>query len=187
MVAKSKSKAVDAYDWDGVADDMAAALSEVYPDLFKLAYLAANADLPVSVSFDLKNPRVKDTIAELAKNIRGVSDSIKESARGVVDSGLDAGHSTQQIAKALREYGVTDSKSRSETIARTETATAYNRGATLAYRDAGVTRVRVLDGDFDEVCAGVDGQEWTLEEADANPIAHPNCTRAFVPIVGGAA
>jgi hypothetical protein len=51
----------------------------------------------------------------------------------------------------------------------------------LPTSQAGVTHVEVSDGDDDDDCADADGQVWTLEEALANPIAHPNCVRSFAP------
>lgn len=75
------------------------------------------------------------------------------------------------------------SPARALTIARTETAIAYNTGTIAAYRQNGIEWVEVSDGDGDEECAAADGQMWTLEDALANPIAHPNCVRSFAPIV----
>jgi SPP1 gp7 family putative phage head morphogenesis protein len=176
--------ALDKYNWDGLADDLEGAMLDVYPDILRLAYLEQGKKLPVAVAFDLRNPRVRDTIKQLGGRIRGVSDTMRDNVQRIVGHGTDTGQSIAEIAKGLREYGVTDSRSRSEMLARTESATAYNRGATLAYRDAGIERVRVMDGDEDEACAAADGQIWTVDEAEENPIAHPNCTRAFIPVVG---
>jgi hypothetical protein len=75
------------------------------------------------------------------------------------------------------------SESRAGLIARTEIANANNLTGTAAYRDSGlVERVEVFDGTEDDACAAADGQIWTLDEADANPIEHPNCQRAFAPV-----
>jgi hypothetical protein len=68
-------------------------------------------------------------------------------------------------------------------IAQTETAVAFNTGAVLSYREAGIEKVEVLDGDEDEDCASVNGTTQTLEWAMDNPVAHPHCTRAFSPVV----
>jgi hypothetical protein len=91
-----------------------------------------------------------------------------------------------QTALADRLLSVVDdtaalTPARALMIARTETAIAYNVGAIAAYRQAGVTHVEVSDGDDDDDCADADGQVWTLEEALANPVAHPNCVRSFAP------
>jgi HK97 family phage portal protein len=71
---------------------------------------------------------------------------------------------------------------RVDRIARTEVTRAYNTGSIGQYRDGGVSQVYVTDGDGDEPCAAADGQTWTLEQAESDPISHPNCTRSFDPI-----
>lgn len=180
---------LDDYDWDGVADGLSNIMSDFYPDILKLAYTEADALLPVRVAFDLANPRVKDVIGELAKKIRNVSDTVRDDARRVVSDGLDRGDSIGSIAKALRQYGVTDSKSRSDMIARTETATAYSRGSLLAYGDAGVKRKKWLAEDDapDSECQ-IDGEIVDLDESFSNgldsPPVHPNCRCAVAPVIG---
>ena len=67
----------------------------------------------------------------------------------------------------------------------TETMAAYNVGAIGQYREAGVTLVRVVDGDGDAPCAAANGALWTLEEAEGNPYAHPNCSREWIPETSG--
>jgi uncharacterized protein with gpF-like domain len=126
---------------------------------------------------------VQDKIDGLAKKVRNVPETTRDSIRGWVKAGTEDGWSVDKIARQIREDGQDISKSRATTIARSESATAYNGGATLAYRDAGVEKVRVHDGDEDAECAEADGQIWTLDEAEANPIAHPNCTRAFSAVI----
>lgn len=71
---------------------------------------------------------------------------------------------------------------RIDRIARTETAYAYAGGASGQMRDAGVAMVLISDGDGDEGCAAANGQEWTIDQYEANPLEHPNCTRDYEPI-----
>jgi hypothetical protein len=69
---------------------------------------------------------------------------------------------------------------------RTELGFAYNQGAVQNYAAVGVEKVVVRDGGTGgscEACDAVDGEVWTLEEAAANPLEHPNCTRGFLPYV----
>lgn len=174
---------VNGYDWEGSADNLEEMMREFYPEIMKLAYGASADALPVDVSFDLTNPKVKETIDALCKNIRGVADTTKDDIKALVGKSTSEGWSIPDLAKAIREKGDISSRSRSETVARTESAVAYSRGSILAYGDAGVKKVQVLDGDEDAECAAANGATWTLEEAAANPIAHPRCTRAFIPIV----
>jgi hypothetical protein len=84
--------------------------------------------------------------------------------------------------RAARQY-------RSETIARTETAMAQNKTNITASRvNPLVQGLKVFDGDD---CGWLshddpdkaDGKIVTFDEADANPLAHPRCLRAFAAIV----
>ncbi len=183
---------LDGYDWDASKGRIEDLLKEAYPDIMALAYDQANGEeLPVSVSFDVTNPRVQDTISGLAEKVRSVSDTTRQNIRDIIGTALAGEYdenldrtvvpSYQEIARRIREAGEIDSTSRSKTIARTETAVALNTGSLLAYRDAGLEQVTVLDGDDDPECSEANGSVWTLEEAEANPIAHPNCVRAFAP------
>ena len=68
---------------------------------------------------------------------------------------------------------------RSELIARTETAYAAANGDIAGFRDTGVEYVEISDGtDFDQECADADGQVWSLDEYEADPLQHPQCGRS---------
>lgn len=177
------SDVLSGYDWDGSADAIEGTMSDFYPSVMGLAYEDASRLLPVDVSFDLSNPAIRKTIKGLAKKVRDVSDTTRNEIRAIVDAATQEGLSIPDIAKRIKERGEINSMSRAVMIARTESAVAYSTGSVLAYREAGVEKVEVLDGDDDEECASANGAIWTLEEAQANPIGHPNCTRAFVPVV----
>lgn len=167
---------------DGSA--LATLMKAFYQALIEDSFLDA-ADSGVDVSFSLDNPHVQTVLSSLAKNIRGVADTTKDDIRALVSKQAAEGWSIEELQKQIRAKGDIASRSRALTIARTETGTAYNRGAVAAYRAGGVTHVDVLDGDDDEVCAAANGARWTLDEAEANPLGHPNCVRAFSPILPG--
>ena len=116
--------------------------------------------------------------------ITQIDDTTREFARATVQTALEAnaGISAAELSRALQESRAF-SPDRALMIARTESAIAVNHGAVIGYRAAGYDKVEVSDGDGDEDCAAVDGAIWTIEEAMANPIAHPNCTRSFSPYV----
>jgi HK97 family phage portal protein len=68
-------------------------------------------------------------------------------------------------------------------IALTEATRGYNESTLAVAEGSGLTHVVVSDGtDSDEACADADGQLWTLEQARENPLEHPRCRRAFVPV-----
>lgn len=93
------------------------------------------------------------------------------------DESIAATELAERMRTAVAE-SYTLSPSRALTIARTEAATLVNVGQLSAYQQNGIEQVEVSDGDDDEDCAEADGQVWTLEEALAEPIAHPNAVMA---------
>ena len=84
----------------------------------------------------------------------------------------------------LREVlGDEDYRNQARAIVRTESKYAEAESASQAFAEQGVRRVRVTDGTDDALCAEANGQIWSVEEMAANPVAHPNCTRSFEPII----
>lgn len=165
---------------DGSA--LAGLMKTFYQALLEDAFLDAAND-GVEAVFDLANEHVQTVLGSLAKNIRSVAETTKEDIRRLVGQQAENGWSMEELARQIRAKGEVASRSRALTIARTETGTAYNQGAVAAYRAGGITHVTVLDGDDDEPCASANGATWTLDEAEKNPLGHPNCTRSFSPVV----
>lgn len=163
-------------------DEIERLMRRFYPlivqDAFGDASLAG-----VPVAFDLENEFVQGTIDRLAHNVRNVAETTKDEIRALVAKQAKEGWSMERLQKEIRDRGEIASRTRALTIARTETGTAYNLGSVAAYRAGGLTHVDVLDGDDDEPCASANGSRWTLEEAETNPLGHPNCVRAFSPVV----
>lgn len=153
-----------------------------YRALLEDAFQDAAAE-GVDVIFDLANPHVQTVLDQLGKKIKGIAETTREDIRALVGRQAEEGWSTEQLQKEIRDKGAVSSRSRATMIARTETGNAYNLGALAAYTASGVTHVQVMDGDDDEPCASANGAIWTVEQAQANPLEHPNCTRAFAPIV----
>ena len=59
---------------------------------------------------------------------------------------------------------------------------AYNDATVTGYGEFGVTTLLAYDGDGDEECAARDGQEFSIDEADAID-DHPNGTLVWSPVV----
>lgn len=137
----------------------------------------------VPVAFDLENDEIQGVIDRMAITVRQIAQTTREQLRDLIRRQASEGLSTEKLARTIRDMSETVSQSRASTIARTETGIAYNTASVTAYRQGGVTHVDVLDGDDDDVCAAANGARWTLEEAEANPLGHPNCIRAFSPVV----
>ena len=88
----------------------------------------------------------------------------------------------------LRGSVVETYANRARAIGRTEMAIANQRAAHLRYLAAGVTEVDIIDGadcgwtSHDDPDLA-NGSRRTVQEADAFPTAHPNCTRVSLPVV----
>ena len=108
-----------------------------------------------------------------------ISETTRAQVNELLQEALDEGISHMQFKERLDDLGVF-SEARATMIARTEIGIAQNAGHIETYKEIGFTHVKVHDGDCD-VCSEVDGQVWTIDEAAAEPLAHPNCVRAFVP------
>lgn len=192
------AKAV-AFEWDPDDADWATEgrllrriVGEWWVYLGEEAYGAAGDELGFEVPFDIDGPGVKKILAELGDHVTAINDATREALRRQVSAALERGYSLGDLVRGNADDGFDGlrslvngwSEGRAMTIARTETATAHSLATVAAYRDSGVVdRVEVLDGTGDAECAEANGQIWTLEQAAANPIAHPNCVRAFAPVV----
>lgn len=174
-------------------DRISAIMRQTYRGSIKLAYDDAEvllAEQQVDIAFNLANPFVKETIDGLMTRVRSITGTTKEDVRGIIAKGLDEGLSTEQIGARIREAAPELSKNRAWTIARTETADAYSRGAILAYQESGVVEQvewnATLDDKTSQVCQGLHGKRVDLGEAFAGgfagPPAHPNCRSVLLPI-----
>ena len=109
-----------------------------------------------------------------------ISETTRDKVNDLLQRAMAEGWSPQTFADRLEETGVFN-EARAEMIARTEVAIAQNRGQLATYKKEGFTHVLVYDGDYDPECQEADGQTWSIEDAEANPLEHPNCVRAFSP------
>jgi HK97 family phage portal protein len=140
--------------------------------------------------FDPELPIVSNTLRRAGTKINDVS---RAALRSEIQTGTRAGYSLDQIVRGvpkdeyrgLRKIVRETYKNRAKTIARTEIATAQNTATAARYKAAGVAHVIVQDGDEDELCAPFSGTTQTIDWALDNPIAHPNCTRAYSAIIDG--
>jgi HK97 family phage portal protein len=153
------------------------------------AALPMPMELGGGISWDVTSPAIASLRKGLGEKITRVNQTTKDAISEQVAEGLRRGYSVTQIANGRPEekYGgvqgvfsdATDY--RAEMIARTEAAFAYNGAQVADYGAAGVSYVEILDGQGDAECADADGSVWTLDDYDANPIAHPNCSRSAIP------
>lgn len=135
---------------------------------------------------ELRDPVIERLLRGAGVRIKGISETTRLRVVDIVRQGIADGLSAAQLGDRIEAASGLFDELRAETIARTETATVLNQAALAQYTEFGVDRVQVVDGDEDDACAEADGAIWTVDQAEADPIAHPNCVRTFTPLVGEA-
>lgn len=176
------------FDWDSWTPKLKAIVTPAFTSI-AIAQAERAAD-DLEGEFDPDDPFVtRHFTAYLGARITQLDETTRDLITEELHTALEEGKSESMTDLAARLFAkVNDSAafspSRALMIARTETANAYNTGAIMAYRQNDIEKVEVSDGDGDEDCEEADGQVWTLDEALAEPTAHPNCVRSFAPVVG---
>lgn len=147
------------------------------------------------------------TFTDVAENLQDIDQSTRAALRswaedstraGLLESqtAVQAGKDMARVAADQGMFSVTYSNGAThamadyaETVVRTTTATAYNRGSVTQCREDGIEYVQYADGPE----CGVDGHDDdTLADGlivaldDVIDISHPNCRRAMLPVVDGA-
>jgi HK97 family phage portal protein len=168
-------------DGDGIRDVML----RFYPAVLRQAYAAEAAAIQVDRAFDLANPRVQDTLGELATDVRRVAETTRDEIRALVGKQAAEGWSVDDLAEQIAALGEVQSPTRALLIAQTETAAAYTRGAVLLWQDSGVVSGKewlTTEGAC-AVCAPLAGVVVGLAETFPGglfgPPGHPGCRCAL--------
>lgn len=131
----------------------------------------------------------KRFVREAARNATRRSivggDTARQAGRDLAGQ-LETAFGARPIAAVRYANGARHSlDSYSEMVLRTKTAQAFNVGALTSGRESNVEWVEIADGsecgwtEHDDPDLA-DGSIRTLDEAMANPLSHPNCTRAVL-------
>lgn len=158
-------------------------------------YLAASL---VGVSPLLReSPELTALMAQAGTRIRGINAETLRAVQRILATGAERGYTPYQIANGVERDGYRGIRSiveetykgRADTIARTELGTSAQRAAHDRYAAGNVVEVRILDG---SACGWLYHDDMdlahnsvrSLADAAQHPLAHPNCLRVTVPIVG---
>lgn len=190
---KSKLRITDVWDDETEDDALAPVLGVLHDDAIDSAYGSATA-AGVTILVGASSPRLADLRSALANRARGINATTRNALDTTIQAGVQEDYSTAQILDGVPEdgYGGVASvfaqarDSRATMIARTESMVAYNAASMLAYRDSGtVDQVEMLDGDYDPICADLNGTVVSLDEADTLLAdEHPNGNRMAIPLGG---
>jgi len=128
---------------------------------------------------------------EAARRIVAIETETRRRVAAYVAQGAQEGLSPAGLAKLIEaDASGAFGRARALVIARTESGTAYNLASLEGYRASGrVAKVKIFDGDG---CGWThhndpdvaNGSVRSLDEAQAQPLSHPNCVRAWTPVVG---
>lgn len=141
-----------------------------------------NEVMGTEVDPSTSNPGVTARIGRLGRRITRVNDTTRDAVERQVKDGVDAGESIAKI-KARVEGVMRQARSyRAEMIARTESAAAYDQGAMLSYKEAGIKYVSVVgcSGDDDYPETNCNRQHIPIDEADGLEF-HPSHIGCIVP------
>ncbi len=140
-------------------------------------------------AFNLENAAVQLVLKDLALRVKGIDDTTRDTIQVIIGRQASEGWSIAQVRDELIARSVTESKTRGELIARTETATAYSRGSLIGYQASGqVSGMEWLLGPEPcELCQPLGGKVVPLGDEFApgvvHPPYHPACTCAIAPIL----
>lgn len=162
---------------------------------------AANvtAQVGVAISWDLANPNVRDVMGRLSQRVVGINQTSRDLISEAVTKAAEEGKSASELADDLRSMFGDWSKSRAETVARSESMTSYGYASAAGYRMTDVVdRIQCFDnpdhtddylkGDGDGLsCAERDGYIDELDSADLHiDSEHPNGSLTISPVLKGA-
>lgn len=185
--------------WDAeISRDLARGVAPVLRGSFRDGANDAVEEFELGIDWDLLEPKAGEYAAERGAELVGmklvdgkwienpnaewaIDATTRDATRAFLEDALREGWSYQDFADRLEESGLFG-ESRAAMIARTELAIAEAQGHVEAFREDGVEEVVIYDGDYDEECQQANGQIWTLEEYESEPIGHPNCVRAARPL-----
>jgi len=135
-------------------------------------------------------------LSQIALRVVGINGTTQLAIQTAIDLGRQRGYNNYTLARGVpadnfpgvRALVQETYAGRAQTVARTELAVLQTQVATTRYRNLGVVEVEIMDGD---------GCGWTrhddpdvangsvrgVDEAERQPISHPNCVRVVLPII----
>ena len=167
-------------------------IQQDYEAMIKAAY-QEGADLAGDLAMALGDRRLMpfseipmDAVVAQARDgvrrLAGHGAAFASKASAVVEQGLIQGWGARRVGTALRaELGVT--KSKAETIARTEVMSAYNSAAKARYKRGGIELGQWIATPSDRMCPTCGARNMRIFRMDDLLIpAHPRCRCTMLPV-----
>ena len=159
-------------------------------EMVKITGTSSYAELGISGSFDVSNPKVIKYIKKhVGKLIKGIGDTTLDKLRKTLAEGVSFGEKIPSLASRVSSVYDEAKSYRSIRIARTETISANNQGALQAYDQSGVVEKKqwLAEGDACDDCLAMQGEIVKLHESFSGgvdcPPLHPNCRCTVLPVI----
>lgn len=174
-------------DWQALMEAIHTAVIESEGAIAYTGLLSAITSAGGGGAFDVLADNVTEWIAEhVGENIQYIDDATRLALQAEISAGVEAGESTRDIAKRLRDLHTDWSGWRAERIARTETGSAFSAAHQLTAEqmaaETGVQLVKTWHATQDsrtrDEHAAMDGETVGIDEAFSNGLmqpGEPNC------------
>lgn len=126
--------------------------------------------------------------ALIQRNLSLMDGLTEESKKRLITSltdGLIKGSGIDDLIDGILAEGLGWSRSKAETVARTEVMYGLNQGTIRRYWEDGIEKVEWLAGPDDrccDTCVNNNGNKYPVNEAPSLPV-HPNCRCTWVPVI----
>lgn len=123
------------------------------------------------------------------EELKGISEAASQEMRRELAEGFARGQNPRRTATFINRRVDAVGLTRSRTLARTETIRAHAKSTISRFRQFGVTKVTgkaefatAGDDRVCPICIGLEGEIFTLEEAEPVIPVHPNCRCTWLPV-----
>jgi HK97 family phage portal protein len=184
-----------AIDWPAEDEALDAIIRQLWDLMGNTATEQANELLGLSteLQWTISNPWVREVLGEVATRVTDINETTKRDIAKVVGDALTEGTSIPDLSDRLSSLFDETYAGRAQTIARTESMTAYSHASLRGFQESGlVNEVEILDnpqhdtdpGPDGYTCAGRNGLIVSIEQAYVHIAAeHPNGSAAVSPVL----
>jgi SPP1 gp7 family putative phage head morphogenesis protein len=163
-----RSDLLSIFDMDGENAEILAIMRPILESIVEQAGNGALASVGSAAQFKVTDPRVQAFLEKKDILIQGINETTSEAIRQILADASAEGASVAETGRRIRDQFDEFSKSRADTIARTEAVGANNAAAVEGYRQSGL-KVRKewltqIDGATRESHIAADGQKVGLDE-----------------------
>jgi SPP1 gp7 family putative phage head morphogenesis protein len=173
---------IDLYQevWDSLQPELTDEYLKFYWKTADTAREKIGEGLEIKLSTDFVNPDMQQYLQENAlEQSKIISETNKNLLRKELSEAYTNGEKTAQWqARIDKVLGLNTPSGRSDMIARTELAWGYSRGLIATYKEVGIDRVQwlaVMDNRTCPICAGRNGNTYSLAKVEGMIPSHPRC------------